>query len=79
MQTAEQVAAEKGHTNDDSNTTLETVTIDDIEYELRVCGAGKSAYFELIDDGGDPVGDVFDTLPTSAEQMLLERLLPDTI
>lgn len=56
------VAHTKGHTNDDSVTTLETVTINGEDYALRVCGAGFSAYFEWINAGGDPIGDVHDEL-----------------
>ena len=62
MKSAQAIAAEHGHTNMDSATTLATVTVNGIEHDLRVCGVGKEAFFEWINDGGDPVGDVFDEI-----------------
>lgn len=58
--TAQECAEQYGNSNDDSNFTLDTLRYRNEEYELRVCGAGQSAYFEWIDQGGDPVGDVFE-------------------
>ncbi|RLM48983.1 hypothetical protein DVK02_18320, partial [Halobellus sp. Atlit-31R] len=43
----------------DAATVLHTAVRDDSEYQLRVCGAGARAYFEWVDQLGDPVGDVF--------------------
>lgn len=54
-----ELALQHQHHGADSATTVHTVTRDDGEYELRVCGAGEAAYFEWIDQIGDPVGSVF--------------------
>ena len=57
-----EVAAQKGNIGGDSCTTLATLNVDGTDFDLRVCGTGSEAYFEWINDGGDPIGDVFDEL-----------------
>ncbi len=54
---SEIAAAHNGHTN--AASTLATITHDGTGYDLRVCGFGKDAFFEWINEGGDPVGYVF--------------------
>jgi hypothetical protein len=63
--TACEVAAKHGHTNIDSCTTLETKvnpnTTDghDEMMDLRICGVGEDAFFEWINEFGDPLQDIF--------------------
>ncbi len=57
-----EVAAQKGNIGGDSCTTLATLNVDGTDFDLRVCGTGSEAYFEWINDGGDPVGDIFDEM-----------------
>lgn len=52
------MAAQKKHVSRDAVTVLHTVSHEGEEHELRVCGCGTSAYFEWVDQLGDPVGDV---------------------
>jgi hypothetical protein len=54
-----ELARQKKHTAGDAATVLYTAARADGEYELRVCGFGVGAYFEWVDQLGDPVGDVF--------------------
>ena len=54
-----ELALQHQHHGADSATTIHTAPRDDGEYELRVCGVGEAAYFEWINQIGDPVGDVF--------------------
>lgn len=77
MKSAQAIAAEHGHANMDSATVLATVTVNSIEYDLRVCGVGKEAFFEWINDGGDPVGDVFDEIESveAAKSRFSESLI----
>ena len=42
-----------------SITTLAIVTVADQEFDLRICGRGKEAYFEWINEAGDIVGQPF--------------------
>lgn len=53
-----QLALQCGHLSRDANTTLHTAVLDEGVYQLRVCGRGADAYFEWVDQLGDPVGDV---------------------
>ena len=59
---ASELAAQHGHQSIDSCTTLATIVVDGAEFELRICGKGEGAFFEWINEGGDPVGDVIDSL-----------------
>lgn len=52
------LALQYKHGSTDAVTILHTAVRDDGEYELRVCGNGARAYFEWVDQLGDPVGDV---------------------
>lgn len=54
-----QMALQHKHAQRDAATVLHTATRDGEELELRVCGCGTGAYFEWVDQLGDPVGDVF--------------------
>ena len=54
---AECASALNGHA--DAAHSLATLAHDGQDYELRICGIGKDAYFEWINEGGDPVGDAF--------------------
>lgn len=62
---SQRLAQQYKHSSPDSATVLHTATRDEGEYELRVCGAGARAYFEWVDQLGDPVGDVFGTVDFS--------------
>lgn len=42
----------------DGVTTIETLSYNGTEYDLRLCGEGSEAYFEWINEGGDPIGDI---------------------
>ncbi len=53
-----QMALQCDHLSRDANTTLHTAVLDEGVYQLRVCGRGADAYFEWVDQLGDPVGDV---------------------
>lgn len=64
--TAQELATKYGHSNSDSYTTLQTYVKEGIEYDLRVCMSGDDAYFEIINDLGDPVGDIFYEIPTGS-------------
>ena len=57
-QTAAECAAEH-HGHPDKATTLATITHGGRTYELRICGSGPDAYFEWVNEAGDPVGDAF--------------------
>lgn len=57
-----QMALQNRHVSRDAVTVLRKALHEGEEYELRVCGCGTSAYFEWIDQRGDPVGDVFTVL-----------------
>lgn len=50
------------HTNEDSATELSETSRDDEIITLRVCGTGESAFYEFINEIGDPVGEVFDEI-----------------
>jgi hypothetical protein len=63
MMTATEVAAACGHNYIDDYTTLRTDTTPDGETDLRICGFGNDAFFEVIDDLGDPIGDMFYEIP----------------
>jgi len=54
-----EMARQNKHASRDASTLLHTVARGDSEYELRVCGLGAAAYFEWVDQLGEPVGDVF--------------------
>ena len=54
-----QMAMQNKHVSRDALTVLHTVSQEGKEHELRVCGCGTGAYFEWVDQIGDPVGDVF--------------------
>jgi hypothetical protein len=54
-----QVAMQKKHVSRDAVTVLHTVSHEGDEHGLRVCGCGTGAYFEWVNQLGDPVGDVF--------------------
>ena len=57
-QTAKEcAAAHNGHA--DAATTLASLLHDDQQLDLRICGIDDNAFFEWINDGGDPVGDAF--------------------
>ena len=53
------LAQQYRHNSADSATVLLTVEHAGADYELRVCGCGDAAYFEWVDELGDPVGGVF--------------------
>jgi hypothetical protein len=53
------LALQYKHGSADANTVLHTAERDGSDYELRLCGRGPAAYFEWVDQLGDPVGDVF--------------------
>ena len=55
---AECASTHNGHA-DAAAHSLATLTLDNQAYELRICGVGKDAYFEWINEGGDPLGDPF--------------------
>lgn len=57
--TAKDMASQHGHGNEKSVTTLTTITLADVEYDLRLCGAEEGAFFEWIDCDGTPGCDVF--------------------
>lgn len=59
LASSSELARQKKHSTGDAWTVLHTAARADGEYELRVCGFGAEAYFEWIDQLGDPVGDVF--------------------
>lgn len=59
---AESMADRLGHTGRDGNSTLGSVVLNGEEFELRVLGVGADAFFEWINEGGDPVGDVMDEI-----------------
>ena len=61
---AKQFAADKGHGNMDSCTTLLTARHDGESFEFRICGAGKDAYFEWINELGTPIGNILDEIET---------------
>ena len=54
---AECASAHNGHA--DAAHSLATLNLDGQSYELRICGVGQDAFFEWINEGGDPVGDPF--------------------
>lgn len=66
--TAQALAESYGHGNIDSCTTIKTIANPDADtaggevemMDLRVCGAGKDAFFEWITEYGDPIGGVLD-------------------
>lgn len=55
-----ELAEQHHHQSADAATTVHTALRDEAEYELRVCGRGDTAYFEWVDQLGDPVGTVFE-------------------
>lgn len=73
---AKQFAADKGHGNMDSSTTLLTARHDGESFELRICGAGKDAYFEWINELGTPIGNILDEIetPEQAKKEFLDWL-----
>ncbi len=73
---AKQFAADKGHGNMDSATTLLTARHDGESFELRICGAGKDAYFEWINELGTPIGNILDEIetPEQAKKEFLDWL-----
>lgn len=62
LASSKELARQNGHASGDATTVLHTEARGDREYELRVCGLGTGAYFEWVDQVGDPVGDVFTTV-----------------
>lgn len=78
-QKASDVANALGHTSEKSFSTLKTIQVEDIEYDLRVCSVGKESYFEWIDSDGDVVGDMFFEFDgvESASQELINQLSAD--
>lgn len=58
MGTAEDVAARLNH-DAHSITTLHTAEYEDTDYDLRICKVGSDAFFEWVNQDGDPVGDMF--------------------
>lgn len=54
-----ELAQQYKHATRDAATVLHQAARADGEYELRVSGLGAEAYFEWVDQIGDPVGDVF--------------------
>jgi len=54
------LAQQYRHGSADSVTILHTAVHEGAEHQLRVCGAGNAAYFELADELGDPVGAMFE-------------------
>jgi hypothetical protein len=86
MKTAKHAAAVNGHTNQDSATTLRTmvnpnVTDDHDEMmDLNVCGTGDEAYFEWVNEYGDPIGDIFYELsPTDFVEVMSKSILASEI
>ena len=49
---AECASAHNGHA--DAAHNLATLNLDGQSYELRICGVGQDAFFEWINEGGDP-------------------------
>ena len=72
--TAESVARNNGHASPDSCTTLDTFTVDGHTYDLRVCMSGSDAYFEFINEDGDPVGDIFDVLTSTTKNTFASQV-----
>lgn len=58
MKTAKQYADEY-QSAPNSAITLTTIEVDGIEYDLQVCDTGDDAFFEWINEDGDPIGDMF--------------------
>ena len=73
--TAQELTALCEHANKDSTTTLKTVVNPDASdghdemMDLNVCGIGNSAYLEWVTEYGDPIGDVFDKISLSSEEL----------
>jgi hypothetical protein len=57
--TADFLSEDYGHMNENSSSDLLDITHDDVDYCMRVCGIGNDAYFEWVDDDGNPIGDMF--------------------
>lgn len=66
--------AEIRNENEDSASTLATVQFHGEKFELRICSIGTHAYLEWINEGGDPIGDVFDDLEPSVFDEFLSAL-----
>ena len=64
---AQLCAEQKGHTNMDSCTTLLSAMHDGDAFEFRICGTGRDAYFEWINELGIPVGDILDEIESLDE------------
>jgi hypothetical protein len=73
VQTASAVA-DKHHATKDSATTISTVSFEGTTYELRICSIGADAYFEWIDDQGDPIGDMFYELTPKVNSEFIELM-----
>lgn len=73
---ARQFAEQQGHTNSDACTTILKTMFNGTGYDFRICGAGKDAYFEWINELGIPVCDVLDEIesPEAAKQTFLAWL-----
>lgn len=56
---SQRLALQYKHSSPEATTVLHTLTLEGGDYELRVCSTGALAYFEWIDEIGDPVGDAF--------------------
>lgn len=66
------------HGGADMVVTLKTVTLGEpsMEYDLRICAFGPDAYFEWIDQCGDPVGAMFYHVASSVVQAYLASQSP---
>lgn len=71
LASSKELARQNKHASAEATTVLHTVARGDHEYELRVCGLGAGAYFEWIDQLGDPVGDVFTTVDFDQVEAML--------
>lgn len=58
------------HVSEQSWTTVTTTEVDDVAYDLRVCGIGPEAFFEWIDEDGDPVTEVFDEIESIQDEVI---------
>lgn len=75
MKTAKQLALLYKHPDRVSFTTLKTIVNEDASdghdemKDLNVSGIGNNAYFEWVNECGDPMGDVFYTLEIDSSEL----------